>query len=154
MAVEVEIRPLREGDIASLLAGMRRADREEVEAASGDVEGSLVDGVCESNWVLAGTVDGELACIFGLVPLNGLLGRRGVPWMLGTDLLDKHPGALMKRCRGYVALMLRTYPHLLNFVDARNTRSIRWLKRLGFTLHPAAPYGAQQRPFHLFELKV
>lgn len=154
MAVEVEVRPLRAGDVEALLEGMRQADREEVTAASGSVEHALLEGVRNSNWVQAATIDGGLACIFGCAPLDGLLGRRGVPWMLGTDLLDRHPSALMRHCRGYVAGMTDTYPHLLNFVDARNTRSIRWLKRLGFTVHPATPYGVQQLPFHLFEMKV
>lgn len=154
MAAKIEIRFLRDGDLEALLANIRPADRDEVMASSGKLEETLVESVRTSNWVVVGLADDELACIFGLAPIDGLLGRRAAPWMLGTPVLDKHPGALMKRCRRYVDGMLHTYPHLLNFVDARNKRSIRWLKHLGFTIHPPVPYGAQQLPFHLFEMKV
>lgn len=154
MAVNVEVRPLQPGDLDELLRDLRQADYDEVLAASGEVEATVRQSPEHSIWTLVGLMDGKLACVFGLAPLDGLLGRRGAPWMLGTHELDRHPGVLMRRCRGYVTGMLTHYPHLLNFVDARNARSIRWLKRLGFTIHPAIPYGAAQLPFHLFEMKA
>lgn len=155
MAVEVVVRPLRTGDLDALLAGLRQADRDEVIAASGDdIASVLRDSVRSSTMVWVAEIGGELACIFGCAPLDGLLGTRAAPWMLGTDVLDRHPSALMKRCRGYVADMIRQYPHLLNFVDVRNVRSIRWLKRLGFTFYDAMPYGKAGLPFHLFEMRV
>ena len=118
------MRPLRTGDLDALLAGLRQADRDEVIAASGeDIAGVLRDSVRSSTMVWVAEIDGGLACIFGCAPLDGFLGMRAAPWMLGTDLLDRHPSALMKRCRGYVAEMIRQYPHLLNFVDVRNVRA-------------------------------
>jgi hypothetical protein len=30
---------------------------------------------------------------------------------------------------------------------------VRWLRRLGFTLHEAVPYGALGEPFHPFEMR-
>jgi hypothetical protein len=50
--------------------------------------------------------------------------------------------------------MLKAFPHLVNFVHAKNTTSVRWLRRLGFTLHEAVPYGALGEPFHPFELRA
>lgn len=138
----------------AVLAGLRQADRDEVLASAGDVERTVLESPKHSNWTLTFLVNGEIACVMGLAPLDGLLGTRGVPWLLGTDVLDRHPGALMKTCPRYIAGMLGSYPHLLNFVDARNTRSIRWLKRLGFKIYPAVPYGVSQLPFHLFEMKA
>lgn len=154
MAAKIELRFAREGDAELLLANMRQADYNEVMAAVGEVENTVHESIVCSNWTIAATADGELLCLFGLAPIDGLLGRRAAPWLLGTNLLDRYPGALMKHCRRYVAGMLHTYPHLLNFVDARNRRSIRWLRELGFTIHPAVPYGPQQLPFHLFEMKA
>lgn len=115
---------------------------------------ALLDGAEASLWVDACLINGELACVFGVAPLRGLLGKQAAPWMLGTPLIDKHPSVLISESRKYVARMLSQYPHLFNCVDARNKRSIRWLKWLGFTIHPAAPYGVAQLPFHLFEMKV
>jgi hypothetical protein len=154
LADKVEVRFLQPGDMEVLLANLRQADYDEVLASAGNVERTVLESPGHSVWSLAFLVNGELACVIGLAPLDGLLGRRAAPWMMGTDVLDRHPGALMKVCPRYIAGMLSTYPHLLNFVDARNTRSVRWLKRLGFTLFPAVPYGAAQLPFHLFEMKA
>ena len=41
---------------------------------------------------------------------------------------------------------------MFNYVDARHTDAIRWLKWLGFTLHPATPYGPFDLPFHKFTM--
>ena len=154
MAVDVEIRPVTQDELLYLLGNMRKADWDEVEAAAGDVRAALLDGAEASLWVDACLINGELACVFGVAPLRGLLGKQAAPWMLGTPLIDKHPSVLISESRKYVARMLSQYPHLFNCVDARNKRSIRWLKWLGFTIHPAAPYGVAQLPFHLFEMKV
>lgn len=154
MADKVEVRFIQPGDIEAILAGLRQADYDEALAGLGDVAQAVLGSPKQSNWTLTFLVNGELACVMGLAPLDGMLGRRGVPWMLGTDVVDRHPGALMKTCPRYIAGMLTQYPHLLNFVDARNTKSIRWLRRLGFTIHPAQPYGVAQLPFHLFEMRA
>lgn len=154
MAVDIEIRPVTQDELLHLLGNMRKADWDEVEAAAGDVRAALLDGAEASLWVDACLINGELACVFGVAPLRGLLGKQAAPWMLGTPLIDKHPSVLISESRKYAARMLSQYPHLLNCVDARNKRSIRWLKWLGFTIHPANPYGAAQLPFHLFELKA
>lgn len=151
MAAEVVIRALRDGDIEALLANMRQPDIDEVTAAVGDLEHAVVESVKASSLLAAADINGELACIFGCAPLGGMLGTQAAPWMLGTDTLDKYPLVLMKHCGPYVEAMQARYPHLLNYVDARNTRSIRWLKRMGFTFRPAVPYGVAQLPFHLFE---
>lgn len=153
MAAEVEFRYVTAIDVAQLIANMRQADRDEVQASAGNVAEAVVDSVLHSAWSLAVIINGELACIFGLAPIDGLLGSRAAPWMLGTPVIDRHPRVLMGHCRPYVAHMAACYPHLLNFVDERNTRSKRWLKAMGFTLHPAQPYGVEQRPFHYFEMR-
>lgn len=154
MAAKASVRPVRAGDIEALLASLRQADRDEVEAAAGDVEHALVDSVQCSVMLWAGEIDGELACIFGCAPLNGLLGLQAAPWMLGTDLLDRHPCTLMRHCRQYIEAMQARYPCLMNFVDARNKRSVRWLRRMGFTIHNPVPYGLAQLPFHPFERRA
>lgn len=151
--VDVAVVPVEDWHIAALVADMRQADIDEVTAATGGDLGQIVrDSVAASVGPRTALIDGEVACIFGVAPLAGLLGDVGAPWMLGTTVLDRHPGALMRRCRGYVAEMAARYPRLVNFVDVRNTRSVRWLKRLGFVFHPAAPYGAAGLPFHRFEM--
>jgi len=78
----------------------------------------------------------------------------GSPWMLGTPELDRHSRVLVRRTPEYIGRMLNAFPHLVNFVHAKNTTSVRWLRRLGFTLHDARPYGALGEPFHFFEMRA
>jgi len=72
-------------------------------------------------------------------------------WMLGTRHLRQYPVTFLKGSREWVERMLEEYEHLVNYVDARNKRSLRWLKWLGFTVHPAVPLGVEGRMFHWVE---
>lgn len=149
------IRAIQPGDVEALATGLRACDRAEVLAATGrapDV-GTLQRCVDSSVLLWVATVESRLVCIFGVGALSVLTGL-GSPWLLGTDLLDKHSRTLLRMCRRYVAEMLAVFPHLVNFVDARNTRSITWLRWLGFEIQQAEPFGAQGLPFHRFEMRA
>ena len=141
------------GDIAYIAANLRQADRDELRAACGDlpVRDILADALARSTlcWT-ATTEDGVPLCLFGVAPIS-LMSDTGSPWLLGTDPV--YYRAIAREGRDYVQQMLAVYPHLLNFVDARNTRSVRWLARIGFQIHPAVPYGAAGLPFHPFEMR-
>lgn len=74
--------------------------------------------------------------------------------MLGTPLLDTQARVLVRETPRYIGAMLEVFPHLLNFVHAQNRTSVHWLRRLGFTLHDAVPYGSQGALFHPFEMRA
>lgn len=95
------------------------------------VREALDDGLKRSDWALTGLIDGEPVCMFGVAPVS-ILNGEGAPWMLGTEQLEQAQVAFLRACRGVVADMERTYPRLMNVVDARNTVAIRWLRWLGF----------------------
>lgn len=152
---EIVFRAPTPADITEVSENMRAADLAEIAAAgSPGPRQSAEQGVRRSVLCWTATVDGRVACILGVAPLRGLLDDMGVPWLLGTDLTEKHARALIRRSPAYIAQMLRAYPHLLNFVHARNTSSVRWLRRAGFTLQPAAPYGPHGELFHFFEMRA
>ncbi|MBX3503328.1 MAG: hypothetical protein KF889_28120 [Alphaproteobacteria bacterium] len=133
---------------------MRAADIREIEAAIGVAPlPALLLSLARSTEAWAGTVDGEVACVFGVGPLS-LLGGEGCPWLLGSDLVERNAVAFARRNRAMVARWLRTYRVLRNHVDARNSQAIRWLRWLGFTIGPPAPYGVARLPFHPFERSV
>ena len=48
--------------------------------------------------------------------------------------------------------MRALFPYLFNFVDARNMKSIRWLKHLGYAVGPPVPFGVAGLPFHPFSM--
>lgn len=147
---EVEIRPTQIGDAEALAANLRESDRAELEACGFvDMLTPIAGSVAVSTLCWTATVDGQVACIIGASPLEG---STGSPWMLGTPLLDQHSRVLVRKTPEYIALMLGVFPHLLNYVHAGNTTSVRWLRRLGFTLHAATPYGARGELFHQFEM--
>lgn len=145
------VRELRDGDAEALLANLRPADRDECDAlvGPGQERVALAKSIADSLIVWVFTIDEQVAGIGGVTPIS-LLGGQGMPWMLGTSAIDRHPGAFIRLNRPYIARMLALCPHLVNVVDARNVRSIAWLKKMGFTVLPAQPMGVAGLPFHPF----
>ena len=151
---DVVIRRPTKADVEELIANMRQADIDEVHATGGTVRGSVEEGVAISTLCYAAVLKGELACIFGVAPLGGsLLADEGVPWLLGTPVMTKRARSVIRLARGYIEQMLQTHGKLLNFVDARNTKAIGWLKRMGFQLSDdPVPYGRNKEPFFKFTM--
>ena len=85
----------------------------------------------------------------------GLCGvaRGGVVWLLSTDGLTasrSHRWQFLRAGRVWVNRMLSLFGQLSNWCDARNVATVRWLRTLGFTVHPPAPFGVRGLPFHHF----
>jgi hypothetical protein len=74
--------------------------------------------------------------------------------MIGTTQLDKNVGAFIRHSKPYYSAVRSTYPYLVNYVDARNRKSIKWLKWLGFEFEDKPkPMGVAGLPFYKFELR-
>lgn len=145
--------PATQDHVSTMLPNVRTADRHEVMAASGQsIEDILPKCVAETDMAWAGMVDDEVACIFGVTGAS-LLSETGYPWLIGTDLIEQHAKAFLKRNRKMVGVMLERYPYLTNYVDVRNAKSIQWLRWLGFAILPAAAFGLYRMPFHKFEMR-
>lgn len=140
--------------VAAMCPHIRQADRNEVMASAGrDVEELLPECVDRAEMAWAGLVDGEVACIFGVQGAS-LLSETGFPWMIGTDLIEQHAKPFLRRNRKMVGVMLDRYPHLINYVDARNAKAIEWLQWLGFEIHEPEKFGAYKMMFHPFEMRA
>ncbi len=150
--VRALVGPVGPVSIGWVAAHLRAGDRAEV-WASGRREplDAIVRSVALSSHVWAGWIDGEPAAVFGVGPAS-LASGVGVPWLLGAEILDRHPLALMEVSRDWLARVLTIYPHLENHVDARNRRALRWLDWLGFTIHAPEPHGPFGLPFHRFSM--
>lgn len=133
---------------------LRDADVQELRAVHGDdldLVACLQVAVDSSEEVwIAINYAGEPIAVFGVAPLS-LLGGQGCPWMLGTDAMLRHGREIVVLSRQHVARWGQRYDCLFNYVDARNLRSIAWLRHTGFVIQPAQPYGLEGRPFHRFE---
>lgn len=153
---KLRFRGLQAGDVAFLAAHLRADDVQELAATRGPnvhPADAISRAVLLSShaWVAA-SEGGRAIAIFGVAPVS-LLNGIGSPWLLATDEAFRHPRSLVVEGRRYLSVMRAIYSDMVNYVDARNVRSVRWLKHLGFTLHPAAPYGIEDEPFHKFEIK-
>lgn len=125
-------------------------DRKEIFLTAMLTPGAAVDfttSISVGKWT--GLVDGQVAAIFG-VARRSAVSAVGVPWLLGTDLVDKVPVALIRKSRVYVERMERAFPVMENHVLAENLRSVGWLKSLGFDMQEPKPYGAFGEPFIRF----
>lgn len=138
---------------ADAVAGrLRYADQQEIYAATG----KNPDVMLYQSWITSPhrwsiVRNGEIIGLFGLTPAV-LMGDVGVPWLLGTDEMEKIRFTFAKQSIEHVKHMLHLYPTLANYVDVRNVLAIKWLKWLGFTLDAEPrPYGYQQLPFYYFE---
>lgn len=129
----------------------RSADRDELWAAAKmePLEAILASMQASSNTCATLLLNGEPACIFGC----RYDGETGYPWMIGSDLLVQHAKPFLQLCPTWVEKMRQGVTKLENYVDARNTVAIRWLKRLGFKFDDAAPYGPLNLPFHRFTME-
>lgn len=147
----VELRPTQLSDLGLLLKDMRPLDLAEVRAASGpNVLGTLVHSfkitpTPESAWA-----DGKLLAIRGTVPTAG----GAVIWMLGTNALGRYKGAHTRLAKEYIAQELKVHHMLFNYVHAKNTPSVRWLERLGFTVDAPIPFATSGELFHPFWMRA
>lgn len=94
----------------------------------------------------------------------GVAGVNGhVIWMLGTKGLtatQSHRRQLARGAKLWIAsvvqerLQQRGQVLLHNWVHAKNIDSIRWLKSLGFAVHPPEPHGPSLQLFHYFCMRA
>lgn len=147
-----EVRRATREDAESIACYAREADVLELWAAAKSTPlESMLRGM-ERSEAWTWLIDGMPVCMFGVCPVS-ILGGYGVPWMVGTHQIDAHAGAFLRNSKAGILELLGHWDHLQNWVDARNTKAIRWLRHLGFTIHPAAPYGPFDLPFHHFEMR-
>jgi hypothetical protein len=146
----VAIRRPRQGDIEAIVPFVRQADIDELWAAGRhSPETALREGLEVSDIAWTGEVDGLPVCMFG-VSAASILGSIGVPWMIGTDLLERNAVTFLRHSRGALMMMEARYEFLINFVDDRNQAAKRWLGWLGFTLEEPEPFGPYRVPFRKF----
>lgn len=139
--------------IATIAARMRAADRTEVMASSGSTpHRALMFSLEHSDMAFTGMIDGQPEVMFGVCTLN-VLTAKGAPWLLGTDAVVTHQRQFLRRSLWWKEKLFERYEVLTNFVHDDNAASKRWLKWLGFTLHPPVVMGKSGEAFRLFELR-
>lgn len=152
MGGDLEIRTARDGDAALLASNLRAGDIREISATSlASPLAAISRAITASERTWVGEIDGALMFVAGITPRNFMSPKRS-PWLLGTDLIETNPRPFLRYTRAEMPALCAAYPIMENWIDARSTVTISWLRWLGFTIHPASPYGALRRPFHRFTL--
>lgn len=78
----------------------------------------------------------------------------GIPWLLGTEGLDKMKRFFLKMSKPIIEEMKIGFEILINFVDARYTKAVRWLRWCGFIVDEPVLFGALNLPYHRFYMEI
>jgi hypothetical protein len=136
---------------ASIVGYLRAADVDEIWASTGlSPAFSVAYSISHSPYARAVLVDRNPEVVFGVGEAVTPHGKIGVPWLVATDEIERHPVRFYRTSKTLMAGIREKYSCLVNWVDARNTLSIRWLKWLGFTIGEPEPWGVSGMPFHRF----
>lgn len=137
-------------DEAMELAGrLKPDDVQEIYAASGMEPETAMRVMLENGSRMNGAyVDGRLEVLFGANADGYQYGTAAV-WMVSSDVLYRHGKTLVVHGRRWLDLQQRKYGTLFNFVDARATRTLRWLERMGFRQQVVPSFGVHGLPFVL-----
>jgi len=104
---------------------------------------ALYDGIRVSSpcWTICQR--GEPIGVFGLVG--------SIVWLLATPRLRRLRRGMVREARWWVDELQGDLPVIRNIIDSRQTKNIRWLRALGFTVDPeACGAGVNGETFHYF----
>lgn len=145
-SVDLYVRIAELDDCKVIADNIRDADRDEIQAASGQTPlVGILAGYEHSDVPFTILADGVPAAMFGAGPAAPGV---GMIWLLGTDLLLGNTTRFLRESRFWLEQCARPYDLLFNYVDARNTVHIRWIEWLGFTfINQHDDFGVERRPF-------
>ena len=148
---EVVRRSLK-SDSEYLSKHLRQCDIDEVWASHNVTPKEALDSGFEKSVFCLTVENGNPIAMFGINP-KSILGQEAVVWFLASDDLERIQYKFLKYSRKFIKMMLDFYPYLDNYVDDRNTKSIKWLKMCGATVEEPAPYGIEKKLFRYFYFK-
>ncbi len=132
-------------------AALRHTDRRTIGALT---ELSAVAAVRQilrrSHRAAAWLVDGVPACLFGVIALS-VIDARGQPWLVGTQLLERHVVAFLRRSRHAFDEMTAGFAELESIVAEDNQLALRWANWLGFHTSKSMSLGGMD--FRRIELR-
>ncbi len=145
-----KIVPTTEDHMIELSHTMRPADVQECWAANHYTPyEALKHSFYYTNKPITALYNGEVMCIWGVGKIS-YLSKEGIPWMLTSHLVDIHYREFLRHSIRLLEDIKSEAIVLTNMVDARNSKSIKWLKRLGFEIHAPVPFGPDKMLFHPF----
>lgn len=149
----MHIRYARPEDADWVAPLLRPAEKREI-LRYGD--GSLIESVRRSIMISRKAAlllddEGEPLCLFGLY--TELMGQSAMPWLVGTDRLDRHKRFFLRNSRKWIEKQRRRYRSLHGSVDAEYGAARRWLMWLGFHIHAPQRTGLGGAELCYFDMK-
>lgn len=134
---------------------VRAVEAREIADSSGmKTEAALLHELSRSDSAWSWIVDGQVACMFGIVRSHNLFDLASYPWFFSTHLVETHAIPFARGCKGLLPELLVHHPRLSGMVDSRHKLSVRWLRWLGARVSEPEPWGVARVPFHHFEIGV
>lgn len=94
----------------------------------------------QSPIVWEASIDGEGACIWGMIPTS-LMSDRTYIWLYTTDVADKHAFVLVRQSKIMLEEMLKEFPLLYGYCKYDDLRAIRWMRWLGAKMDIVDDFG-------------
>ncbi len=146
-----QILPTTQEHIEELSLTMRDDDIAEMKALSNmsplEAIQHLFDKSIECR---TGLADDKVMCVFGINGIS-LVSDAGMPFMLSSTELGPHWRIFARGSKEVVSDWLSRYTPLVSCVDIRYTKSIRWLKWVGFKIHSTVKLGVDGQEFHIIK---
>ena len=96
--INAQIVPATAAHIAEIIPRVRLADIEEFAATNGWSAARVLEcGLRTSTCCCAGLINGRVVTVFGVAP-KSMIGGAGLPWLVGTDDLEKYQRTFLRRC--------------------------------------------------------
>lgn len=134
---------------------LREIDKKEIWAAGGFLPKDALHYSLEQS-DMSYTVLGEgldvPIMMFGIGPGQLITGKRQI-WMLSTDQINLIPMKFLRECNTYIQLM-GAGSTVYNYVIEGNTKTLKWLHWLNFTILKPKPHGIRNRNFHYVEREL
>lgn len=132
------------GDTWLMLPDVRQSDIDELAALGVTPEQCIRHGMQHCRAWTAFFND-SIGAIFGIIDY----GDYSLPWAVFTNVIERYPITFLRESRHFVRSQKAD---LVNYVDARNIATVKWLQWLGFTIDESEPYGLKGELFHRFWL--
>lgn len=155
MAITAEMREANHDDALHISMNARPDDISEIWASHNMRPLHAIEFGMNHGVAFTGLADGEPVVVWGVIR-QSYVPNMGIPWMIASAALDRNDVAIafLRRCREPLLEFLSEYDMLVNYVDTKNVRAIKWLKYMGFAVEDTPkPYGALKLPFHRFEMR-
>lgn len=136
----IEIVPASPDHVGALVWDLRADDRRELEAFNIDPVTGLRQCIAGSVQAFTALDDGWPVACWGVMAPSMIGAPVAYPWLLTGLGVERHKVRFLRENRRWLAYVLTQFPRLEVLVDARYTRALTWLRRLGFTITGSGPF--------------